>query len=61
LTTDPVASVKAIEMLIRKNAQVMQAIQTNALKESLAANEATVLQLLQSVNPTLGRNVNIKA
>lgn len=61
MTTDPVGNIQAIEKLIPKNAQVQQAVQTHALKQSLEASEATLLQLLQSVRPGVGQNINIKA
>ena len=60
MTTDPVGNVRAFEKLIPKNVEVQQAVQTHMLKEALAANEATLLQLLQSVRPAVGQNVNIK-
>lgn len=61
MTTDPVSNVRAFEKLIPKNAQVAQAVQAHMLKRSLEVNEATLLQLLQSVRPNLGQNVNVKA
>ncbi|MEZ4572258.1 MAG: putative motility protein [Thermomicrobiales bacterium] len=61
MTTDPVGNIQAIEKLIPKNAQVMQAVQTHTLKQSMAASEAALLQLLQSVRPGIGQNVNVKA
>lgn len=61
MTTDPLGNVQAIEKLIPKNAQVMQQVQIHALKQSIEAGEAALLQLLQSVRPSIGQNVNIKA
>jgi len=61
LTTDPIGNVRAIEKLIPKNAQVAQAVQTHAIKQTLEVNEATLLQLLQSIRPNIGQNINIKA
>ncbi|MEZ4521734.1 MAG: YjfB family protein [Thermomicrobiales bacterium] len=61
MTTDPVGNIQAIEKLIPKNAQVMQAVQTHTLKQSMDASEAALLQLLQSVRPGIGQNVNVKA
>jgi hypothetical protein len=61
MTTDPLANVQAIEKLIPKNAQVMQQVQIHAFKQAMEVSEAALLQLLQSVNPNIGQNVNIKA
>jgi hypothetical protein len=61
MTTDPLGNVLALEKLIPKNAQVMQAVQTHTLKQSMEASEAALLALLQSVRPNIGQNVNIKA
>jgi hypothetical protein len=61
LTNDPVGNIRAIEKLIPKNAQVMQAVQTHALRQTMDVNEATLLQLIQSINPAIGQNVNVKA
>ena len=61
MTTDPVGNIRALEKLIPKNAQVAQAIQTHALKQSMATSEATLLQLIQSVRPGVGQHVNVKA
>lgn len=61
MTSDPLGNVQAIEKLIPKNAQVMQAVQTHTLKQSMEASEAALLQLFQSVNPAIGQNVNVKA
>ena len=61
MTTDPVGNIRALEKLIPKNAQVAQAIQTHALKQSMETSEATLLHLIQSINPAIGQNVNVKA
>lgn len=61
MPTDPLGNVRAIEKLIPKNTQVLQAIQTHALKQSMESSEATLLQLIQSVRPSVGQNVNLKA
>ena len=59
--TDPVGNIRALEKLIPKNAQVAQAVQTHTLKQALESSEAATLQLLQSVRPGVGQNVNVKA
>ena len=57
---DPSANVDAFTRLADKTGQVQLQVAMELTKQTLAASEDLTLQLLQSMQPHLGKNVDVR-
>jgi hypothetical protein len=57
---DPSANVEAFTKLADKTGQVQTQVGISVMKQALETAESATLQLLQSMQPNLGKNVDVR-
>ena len=57
---DPNANVEAFTKLADKSGEVQLQVGIGVMKQALASAESATLQLLQSMQPHLGKNVDVR-
>ena len=57
---DPNANVEAFTRLADKSGEVQMQVGIGVMKQAMASAEAATLQLLQSMQPHLGKNLDVK-
>lgn len=60
MRVDPNANIEAFTKLSDKTGQVQSQVQVGILKQTMESAEAMTMQLLQSMSPHLGKNVDVK-
>lgn len=60
MRVDPNANVEAFTKLADKSGQVQGEIAVGVLKQAMEAAESATLQLLQSMQPHLGKHVDVR-
>jgi hypothetical protein len=60
MRVDPNANIEAFSKLTDKTGQVQSQVAVGILKQSMESAEAMTMQLLQSMSPHLGKNVDVK-
>lgn len=57
---DPNANIETFTKLADKTGEVQMQVGVSVMKQALEASESATLQLLQSMQPHLGRNVDLQ-
>lgn len=57
---DPGASVEAFTKLADKSGEVQMQVGIDVMKQAMASAESATLELLQSMQPHLGKNVDVR-
>ena len=57
---DPNANIAAFSKLADKTGEVQSQVGVNVLKDVMESAEAMTMQLLQSMQPHLGKNVDVR-
>ena len=57
---DPGSNVEAFTKLADKTGEVQQAVGIDVMKQAMDSAESATLQLLQSMQPHLGKNVDVR-
>lgn len=57
---DPQANVEAFTKLADKSGEVQMQVGIGVMKQALESAESATLQLLQSMQPHLGKNVDVR-
>ena len=57
---DPSANVEAFTKLADKSGEVQMQVGISVMKQAMATAESATLQLLQSMTPHLGKNVDVR-
>ena len=57
---DPNANVEAFTKLADKTGEVQMQVGIDVMKQAMASAESATLQLLQSMQPHLGKNVDVR-
>ena len=60
MRVDPNANIDAFSKLTDKTGEVKSQVAVGILKQSMESAEAMTMQLLQSMSPHLGKNVDVK-
>ena len=60
MRVDPSANVDAFTKLADKTGEVQQQVAIGVLKQTMETVESATLQLLQSMQPHLGQNVDVR-
>ena len=57
---DPSANVEAFTKLADKSGEVQMQVGISVMKQAMATAESATLQLLQSMTPHLGKNIDVR-
>jgi hypothetical protein len=60
MNIDPNANIAAFTKLADKTGEVQMQVGVSVMKEAMEASESATLQLLQSMQPHLGKNVDVR-